>query len=191
MKPACSSAGFTLLEMLVALVVFGLLMAGIAQSVHYGMAAWSAQTRAQGNKQDMVAVDDALRGMIARAATGSFTGKPDRLAFTTTLPAGAPLADRLADIAILLDPGSKFVLRWVQHPPGPLLGPVPAPQTETLLDGVTTVTISYLVSAPNGATTWATSYSAGGLPLLVRLHLAFADGRIWPDLVAAPVGAGS
>jgi hypothetical protein len=129
--------------------------------------------------------------MIAQAVPGSFTGKPDRLAFTTTLPAGSPLADRLADIAIILDPGGRFVLRWTPHPPGPLLGPAPAPQTEPLLDGVTSVTVRYLVPAPNGSTMWATGYSAGALPLLVRLHLAFADGRIWPDLVAAPVAAGS
>ncbi len=40
MKP--SEAGFTLLEMLVALVVFGLVMAGIAQAFRYGFTAISA-----------------------------------------------------------------------------------------------------------------------------------------------------
>jgi general secretion pathway protein J len=38
-------AGYTLLEMLVALVVFGLVMAGIAQSFRFGLTAWSAAPR--------------------------------------------------------------------------------------------------------------------------------------------------
>jgi general secretion pathway protein J len=190
-RVAATSAGFTLLEMLVALVVFGLLMAGIAQSMHYGLTAWSAQIRAQTKPQDLVAVDDALRFMIAQAVPDSFTGYPDQMAFTTTLPAGSPLPDRLADVAILPGPGGSFLLRWTPHPPGPLLGPAPAPHTEFLLDGVTAVTVSYLVGAPDGSTAWAASYSNGGLPLLVRLHLVFADGRHWPDLVAAPAAHGS
>jgi prepilin-type N-terminal cleavage/methylation domain-containing protein len=60
-------AGFTLLEMLVALVVFGLLMAGIAQAMRYGMTAWSAETRQAAAPETMSAVDGALRRLIEHA----------------------------------------------------------------------------------------------------------------------------
>ena len=39
-----SDAGFTLLEIMVALVVFGLLVLGLGQGVDFGLRAWGRQT---------------------------------------------------------------------------------------------------------------------------------------------------
>ena len=53
-------SGFTLLEMLVALVVFGLVMAGLTQSFRFGLSVWSAGPRRIAGPEDMAALDAAL-----------------------------------------------------------------------------------------------------------------------------------
>lgn len=184
-------AGFTLLEMLVALVVFGLVMAGLTQTFRYGLSAWSAANRRAPAAEQLAAVDAALARMIAQAQPGSLSGRADALAFTTRLPAGAGLKTGLADAAIALDPNGVLILRYGAHPPGiPLVHP-PAPRTETLAQGVTALQFTYLAPQDSGPPTWSNVWDDGGLPLLIRVHLRLASGQSWPDLVAAPVGSGN
>jgi len=179
-------AGFTLLEMLVALVVFGLLMAGVAQAMRYGMTAWVAETRQAAAPETMSAMDGALRRLIEQASPGTLTGTPDGLSFTAELPAGSMLADPLADLAIFVTPDHRLDLRYIPHPAGVPLGPPPAPQTEVLLDGITGIHAEYLASQPDGAVAWSGHWSGTGLPLLVRIDFSFSGGTTWPSLVAAP-----
>jgi general secretion pathway protein J len=191
MTAAQRDAGYTLLEMMVALVVFGLIMAGIAQTFRFGLTAWSATTRNTVRPEALAAMDSALTQMIAQALPDSMTGRPDQLAFTTTLPAGAGLPQGLADAAIMVAPGGDLILRYSQHPPGIPLAPMPPPQIEPLAQGVASLRVSYLVPQTGGAPAWSSSWTGDGLPLLVKLHLQFADGQNWPDLVAAPIKTGN
>jgi general secretion pathway protein J len=178
-------SGFTLLELMVALVVFGLLMAGVAQTMRFGMTAWTAETRAADGSETLAAVDGALRRLIEQAAPDKLTGRPDGFAFTTFLPEGAGLADPLADAALVVTP-EGLVLRWRPHPAGPALGLPAAARTEILLAGVTGLDVSYLAGQPNGSVAWSPIFSGGGLPLLIRLHLTLAGQKTWPDIVVAP-----
>jgi len=184
-------AGFTLLEMLVALVVFGLVMAGLAQTFRFGLTAWSATTRRAVGPENLAATDAALTRMIAQAVPGTLTGLPDQLAFTTPLPAGAGLNGGLADAAIMVAPGGTLILRYAAHPPGIPLTRAPAPRIEILAQGVTALNVSYLMPQPSGPPAWSNAWSDSGLPLLVRIHLQFAGGQSWPDLVAAPIDPGN
>lgn len=183
-------AGFTLLEMLVALVVFGLVMAGIAQAFRYGLAAIATSSRITRAPEDLAAMDMALRRMIEQAQPDSMTGGPFSLAFTTNLPQGAVPVGGLQDVALQLGPGGVLVLRYTPHPPGLPLGPAPAPKTDSLATGLTGVSFSYLQSQPGAAPAWGSSWAGKGLPLLVRMHLTL-PGRAWPDLVAAPAIQGN
>jgi general secretion pathway protein J len=184
-------SGFTLLEMMVALVVFGLVMAGIAQSFQFGLTAWNAASRRSVGPENLAAMDAALTRMIGQAVPGSMAGKPGAVAFTTRLPAGAGLTG-LADVAIMAAPDGTVLLRYAAHPPGtPLIHP-PAPWIEVLAQGVSALKFSYLVAQANGGPpAWTNEWPDGGQPLLVRIHLDFTNGRSWPDLVAAPVNQGS
>ena len=189
-KKRRASSGFTLLEMLVALVVFGLVMAGIAQSFRFGLIAWSETTRRAEAPENLAAMDAALTRMIAQAVPGSMAGEPDQLAFTTSLPAGAGLKSGLADVALLAAPDGTFVLRYAAHPPGIPLTRPPPPRTEILAQGVSGFRVSYLAAQMSGPPAWSDDWLPGSLPLLVRLHLDFSGGQSWPDLVVAPAGGG-
>lgn len=191
MSAARHDAGYTLLEMIVALVVFGLIMAGIAQTFRFGLTAWTASMRNTVRPEALAAMDAALTRMIAQARPDSMVGGADRLAFTTTLPAGAGLQSGLADAAILLAPGGNLVLRYGPHLPGVALVPQPATKTEPLTPGVAALRLSYLAAQSGGVPAWSSNWSGSGLPLLVKIHLQFADGQSWPDLVATPTDAGN
>lgn len=178
--------GYTLLEMLVALVVFGLLMAGIVQSYRFGLTVWSAGPAKETDPENMAAVDAALARMIEAARPGSLRGDSTEAAFTTRLPEGAGLPG-LADAAILLAPDGTLVLRYRAHPPGVPLAPLAPPATEPLIRNVTGFSIAYLAPQPNAPPVWAESWAGRRPPLLLRLHVTLAGGRSWPDLIAGPV----
>lgn len=184
-------AGLTLLEMLVALVVFGLVMAGLTRSFQFGLTAWSEQTRIVRSPTAMAAVEGALRRIIDAARPGTLVGHPNGIAFTTTLPPGAGLGDRLADVAIRVLPDHRLVLRFTPHPPGIPLGPPPHPRIETLARGVAALRIAYLIPRRAAGPAWRDRWAGPGLPLLVRLGIRFTGKPAWPDLVAAPVDTGA
>jgi len=96
------AAGFTLLEILVALVVLGFLMVGLSQGVRFGLTAWGMQERLINQRGDLDAVDRALRQLVARMDPGTradpprVTGTQAEFAFTAALPliaAAEPLLD--------------------------------------------------------------------------------------------------
>jgi general secretion pathway protein J len=184
-------AGFTLLELLVALVVFGILMLGVTRGTQFGMQAWNRQSGMVATATDMDAVDRALRRVITQMDPGTMqtpplvTGNRERFAFTSMLPEEAALRTRRADMVLRLDNG-QLVLRWAPHLHAQNIGPAPMPRTEILLPDVAGLTISYWPHPPGSG--WQSDWTALSLPALVRIHLAF-KGRHWPDIIAAPAAA--
>ena len=67
LKPSMSGqqSGFTLLEMLVALVVLGFLMVGLTQGVRAGLTMWGAQARRVGETADLDAGARVLRRLLS------------------------------------------------------------------------------------------------------------------------------
>lgn len=187
--------GFTLLEILVALVVLGFLMAGLTQGVRFGLQAWGMQTRGVARQADMDATLRALRRLIEQAdpgeanESGTVQGQPHTLALRTRLPPSAGLAGELdSDVAIGVDAQHRLVLRAVPHPHAERLGPAPAPLSTVLLDHVDHVDFSYFRAAGKGAG-WHTAWADPDPPALIRLRVGFLGHdkqRQWPDLVAAP-----
>ncbi len=188
------SAGFTLLEVLIALAAFGLVLAGIVQGVEFGLRAWATQSRVVSGRADLDAVSRLLRGLIARMDPGSAVNPPQvsgshsQFAFTTDLPEAAGNApQRHADVAIALDPAHTLLLRWTPHT-HTLARAAPPLSQAVLLTGVSAIRFDYLYPAGTKGTGWTETWSEEYLPRLVRIHLAFAeaDRRHWPDIVAEP-----
>jgi general secretion pathway protein J len=185
--------GFTLLEILVALVVLGFLMLGLAQGTRFGVDAWQRQARTLAERGDLDAVDRALRRLIEQADPGEgtkpphFIGAPARLEFATELPlAASTLPSRRANVALAVDPANRLVLRWV--PIAQAARRDLPPQENELLQGVDHLDLSYLRPVSNGGG-WFDKWTGPTLPELVRIRIVFLKGdrRHWPDIVAAPM----
>lgn len=186
-----NAAGFTLLELLVALLVFGFLIAGLSQTVRFGMAAWQSEARISRGQGDFEAVDRTLRHLIENmrpsdeGANPSIEGTANTLSGVTVLPAAGPGAAPGPVEAALAVSGNRLVLRWRPYRHAASLRPMPPPREALLMDGVARLTLSYW--RPTGG--WVTAWREPDLPPLVRLHLTFAGAEQprWPDIVVAPV----
>ena len=186
---AKDAAGFTLLEMLVALVVLGLLMAGLIEGVRYGIKSWQNEALFINRTAELDGVDRVLRDLFTGIDSGgdaAFNGGLHRVAFTGRLPPALPLAFQHADILLMVTEDHRLVLRWTPHPHATMLTALPSRDTE-LLRGVERIDLNYRASDSSLGTDWLTSDSEA-VPALVRLRIVFQknDPRHWPDLVIAP-----
>jgi general secretion pathway protein J len=192
-------SGFTLLELLVALVVLGLLVVGLTQGVRAGLTMWSAQTRRLSETGELDASARALRRLLtgipvppAAAVSGAgipakLDGLQDSLTFVGELPTGLGLARR-ANITLELD-RERLMLRWTPHRHEGTTAPPPEPIETELIGGVERLELAYWGSPsadqPPG---WQAEWAGSTIPTLIRVRLAFTkdDRRRWPDLIAAP-----
>ncbi len=178
-------AGFTLLEVLAALVVLGFLIAGLSGGVRLGLRAWDQQERAAAGLSDLDAADRILRRLITLINPGTLTrtsfivGTAGRLEIVTTLPASIP-----AEVALGLD-GDRLVIRWTPLEPGIRLGAAVPGEEAELLRGVSGVRFAYW--ARDGKGGWRDTWGLQDPPALIRIRLAFNDSRTWPDIISAPV----
>jgi general secretion pathway protein J len=191
-------SGFTLLELLVALVVLGFLMVGLAEGVRAGLDLRGAQTRRLDRTADLDASMRLLRNLIsdlpvvpggnrliATEAGAGIKGEPDRLSFVGELPTGIGTT-RLADMTLYVD-HARLTLAWQPHRHVRLPGPPAPPIRTVLLDGVEKLRLAYWdPPAPGQPAAWSREWQAPVAPELIRIGLVFAanDPRRWPDLIA-------
>jgi general secretion pathway protein J len=192
--------GFTLLEILVALVVFGLLMVGLAQGVRGGLALWHAETRRLDRIAELDATERLLRTLFSsipsplaarfaggNAAASGLEGGAARVAFVGMMPTGLGTSRRAH--MILERQGGRLVLVWTPARHEVLAGPPPQPTETVLLRGVRRLDLAYWgAPLPNRPPAWQRQWKGPLLPQLIRVRLAFAKGdpRRWPDLIVAP-----
>ncbi len=187
-------AGFTLLEILVALVVLGFVVAGLAQGLRFGLRATDRQERLSVERGDLDAVDRLLRRLVTQMQPGTnrapaaTAGESFRLSFTTDLGAAASmLATTEAEAQLRVEDG-RLVLSWRPFLHVRRLAPPPPPRTVTLLDGLDHIELAYWGKTGDAPPEWSRTWHASTLPLLVRIRLVFptGTGRHWPDIVAGP-----
>lgn len=190
-------SGFTLLELLVALVLLGLLVVGLTEGVRAGLGLRDAQTRRLDRTADLDASMRLLRNLltdlpvrpggnrlIATEAGAGLRGEPDRIGFVGELPTGIGTT-RLADMTLYVDQ-ARLVLAWQPHRRERWLGPPAPPIRTVLLDGVERLRLAYWGgAAPGRPAQWRGEWQAPVAPALIRVRLVFPqnDPRRWPDLI--------
>lgn len=182
-------AGFTLLEILIALVVFSLVLLVLQQGFRTATMLFERQHGLLASQAELGAVDRLLRGLVSHADPGAgregplFIGQAHGLVLRSTLPialGGQP--DTQADIRLSVDGRHRLLLIWLPY--RHVIAP-PAPERQQmLLPNVADLECAYF---SNGH--WNTTWEADHLPLLVRIRIRFPNGdpRHWPDIVASPL----
>jgi general secretion pathway protein J len=205
MTPGRSSnaAGFTLIEVLVALAVLGLLGVLVFSGSRIAGKTWSRVTEQTVASADIRAVHDVLRQAISSAYPNPLLGGPtnNRIAFegeSEQISLIAPLPAAIASgvratmrFSVIAGARSRaLVMDWRFDLPGVDGGGLPPEQRVVLLEDVTMVRFSYFGSADGvGAPQWLDRWSGRArLPGLVRVHIVRhgPGSEEWPDLVAEP-----
>lgn len=190
-------AGFTLLEVLVALVILGFVVAGLTQGTRFGLRALDRQAARAVSAGDLDAVDRLLRRLIEAMDPGNLREPPvveggaRSLRMVTDLAAAAEaLGSGTAEVRLVLE-GTRLVLLWTPARHVTPLAPPPPPRRAVLLEGVSGLDLAYWGPPEGGgAATWQSAWVQQTVPTLVRVRLVLSGvpsgGRRWPDIVAAP-----
>ncbi len=187
--PRLPSAGFTLIEVIIALAIFGFVLVGLAQSLRFGMAARGVEDRLAGNAAQLERMDRVLRRLIEQASPPAstddkpFAGEEHRLTLMTLLPDEPQTATtRHAQVAIGVDDKNRLVLRWTPHPNAVAIGPAPRMQEIVLAEGVERIDLAYHAGTAEGGK-WSKTWTDGPLPAVVQLHFVLPAGKHrWPDM---------
>lgn len=186
-----STAGFALLETLVASLLLTLIVSGLAVGFHFGLLAWERQAAAIDRGGSLDPTVRTLRSLLARITPGydplapTVSGEADRLRVITELPLGAPVQPlRLADVFLAVDAEHRLTMRWTPHMHAKLLTPPVARET-VLLPGVARIDFAYF-AADTGK--WRTTWVGRDPPALLRVHLVLQNPQVnWPDVIVAPM----
>jgi general secretion pathway protein J len=189
------SPGFTLVELLIALALLGLLTAMLVAGVRYEIQASSRQSTRLERAARLPAAFAFLRAHLSAArpvvpvnsngTTIVFDGRAVDLDFVDTAPQSAPAGGlylfkfRIAH--------RQLRVSWY-----PFQGLLPVSNVASgdtlLLDDITSGRFRYFgVTGPNARADWHDQWPyASTLPLAIRLDIAFADGARPPPLVVRP-----
>lgn len=188
-------AGFTLLEIMVVLVVFGLLSLALWTGIGVGTRGWRSGEQLSVSVEQAQDTEDALRRMMTRADQGdeggpaALSGGADRLKLVSWLAKGGGYTSE-AEVGLGVNAEHNFVLRWRPYVHTRCLPPDEGYQEEVLMGGVKGVEFSYY-GLGDGRPGWHHAWNTPRLPQLVRVHFAFMkSGQHWPDILIHPLLAG-
>lgn len=164
-------AGFTLVELLVALALSALVSLVLLHGIRLAAAGLDRHTRASERLDARQSLDDLLRrtlgsaAAIPRTAGGEFDGQPNRLEFLAVAEDGGPGLYRV-DLAI--DRGRVTLRRELAAPQGD-----PRAAASVLAGSIRDFRLAYFgVDAANSTPAWHDSWQQlGTLPLMVQVTL--------------------
>jgi general secretion pathway protein J len=193
------NAGFTLLELLIAMVLLAFILALLFAGMRLGARSWDAGELRAENTTHLALLQGFLRRTLSQVAPYHWKKKVDAdLAFAGE----AESVNLVAPIAVRLGPGGLYLLR-LDLDGDQLVMRRAIPESDstdfTALDDAEKVVLAEHVEAVSfayfGAETkdaepawldrWENRDTPQRLPYLIRVRVKFNNGRIWPDLVVA------
>lgn len=214
MKPRCLDVwerGFTLLELLIAVTLLGLLMAALFGGLRLGARAWETGEQRLNDSARLQTVQQFVRQRLAQAyplrvaQPGSrrpkllFHGRADAVRFATVLPehlgAGLyflELTAKAADPAPAPESVQNLVLGWRRFEPADeVIDSKPETYERILIEGIEALDLAYFGAPQRSepAEWWQEWQDIAALPGLIRVRVRFpaGDARSWPDLFVRPV----
>ncbi|MDH3918344.1 MAG: prepilin-type N-terminal cleavage/methylation domain-containing protein [Rhodospirillales bacterium] len=195
------SGGFTLVELLVALTLLGLIFVALFGGLRFGTRTWETGNQRSEAFAEVEVMQSLLRRQLAQAVTlrtpkgdqAVFVGEGDRLGFAAPGPSQTGVGG-LYLFEIFTEPSDenhRLVLRWQIHRPA-LEFPLDDEESKrrVLLENVEGLRFSYFGDTEKRKDVqWNDSWSdLEFLPKLVLIEVALpsGDGRYWPDLIVAP-----
>jgi general secretion pathway protein J len=197
-----TNAGFTLLELLIATTLLGVVLAVMAGGLRFGARVWERSGAISEATAEVNVAREFIRHKLAEArairmplSTGdvvqaAFRGGTDSVEFVGDMPAFVA-SNGLFWISLKLDKSAGHLrLDW-----WPYRGDYDGARQRILLDNVSRISLSYF-GKNNGLETESWSDSWAGvphLPSLVRVQVTFHndDDRSWPELIVAIPAAGA
>lgn len=197
--------GFTLLELLVALTLLGLVLAAIFGELRFTTRAWDATDAKIDRNGELLSVHSFLRTRLQQiqqpAATAEqrdaatddiFTGNSRAMTFVATMPANVSEGG-FYDISLSQENDADGDTLFISWRPFDAEGAAPANSAENsrvLLRGVRDVRFSYFGQTNDSvAAQWWDNWPVRDrTPSVVRVEVNFQadDPRVWPELVVSP-----
>ena len=194
--------GFTLLELLVAMTLVGLILALLLGGLRLGSRVWERSAAEVERRIQLQLVQDLLRRQLEQAKAGKgeeaareprpgLRGSADAMSFISSEPA-QQLAGGLYLVSLQLEETSgNLVATWRDWPPHVQgVAEALAVSQRVLLRGVHRMVISYLGRESEDATSsWRNHWKKSeSLPALIRIELEQRGARedLWPIFLVAP-----
>lgn len=194
------AAGFTLVELLVAMTLIGLISVALFGGLRFGARAWEAGNDRVESFAQLEVVQSLLRrelnlavSLLGSDGRFSFEGEPERLLFTAPGPANFGLGGYYLFELASRDNGPRqdLMLRWrIYRAEQEVRLDDPATEERALLEGVESLEIRYFGDPEGqGEPDWEEKWEEQERPPgLVQIRVAFPQGddRVWPVLTIAP-----
>lgn len=190
--------GFTLLELLIAMSLLGLIFAALTGGLRFGTTAWQRASVSLSQSEDMRLTYQTLRRQLSTSVPlpdsppqgqdiGSFSGRRDRVSFIGPAPARA-MAPGLFRLTLALEPDAgtqALTLRWQRL--GETVSGKESNSMEPVLRGVRSLEFGYYGQIGSGLEpTWANEWRDNEQsPNLIRISIGFADQArpVWPTMI--------
>jgi general secretion pathway protein J len=198
---ATSSSGFTLIEMLVALSLLGLVAVLLSGSFQFGARAWEVTSQEVAGIGEVEGAQGFLRRQLAQALpltikAAAAEPEPVFAGGAQDLRFSAPLSFHRSDSGLhvfvlgISTSGSTedLVLQWQVYRPDRPSQDMPLAEPLVVVADIADLQLAYYGRMDEAADpVWQSEWKAKGVPMLIRVDIAFprGDRRSWPSFVVA------
>lgn len=198
--------GFTLLELLIAMTLLGMILVLLFGGLRLGVRSWDASQQQVDTLNSIRSVENFLRREMSLAypytwkttpgQRVAFLGERDKLSFVAQLPSRIGGGGLHAISVELQQRGKTRRIVWKNLPVGSRMQDFSAlvelPEmilVASELEGVEDIWLTYFgqedeTAPPRWMDRWENSTR---LPMLIRVQVKLARGGVWPDFVVAPM----